>query len=67
MFSSAVKVQNYRRLLQMHDTTPINLRNDALGLDLRAQRAKIVRDISNPDPEEEKEFWRDDDNTSLRG
>ena len=38
MFSSAVKVQNYRRLLQMHKTTPSSLRNDALGLDLRVQR-----------------------------
>ena len=38
MFSSAVKVQNYRKLLQMHETTPSNFRNDALGLDLRVQR-----------------------------
>ena len=38
MFSSAVKVQNYRKLLQMHETTPSNSRNDALGLDLRVQR-----------------------------
>ena len=38
MFSSAVKVQNYQRLLQMHETTPSNFRNDAIGLDLRVQR-----------------------------
>ena len=38
MFSSAVKVQNYRKLLQMHETTPSSFKNDALGLDLRIQR-----------------------------
>ena len=38
MFFSAVKVQNYRRLLQMHETTPSNFRNDAIGLDQRVQR-----------------------------
>ena len=38
MFSSAVKVQNYRKLLQMHETTLSHFRNDALGLDLRVQR-----------------------------
>ena len=38
MFSSAVKVQNYRRLFQMHETTTSNFRNDAMGLDLRVQR-----------------------------
>ena len=38
MFSSAVKVQNYWKLLQMHETTPGSLRNDALGLDLRVPR-----------------------------
>jgi hypothetical protein len=38
MFSSAVKVQNYRRLLQIHETTPSNIRNDAIGLNLRVQR-----------------------------
>ena len=43
MFSSAVKVQNYRRLLQMHETIPSSLRNDALGLDLRVQRKLFER------------------------
>ena len=38
MFSSAVKVQNYRKLLQMHETTPSSFRNDAIGLDQRVQR-----------------------------
>jgi hypothetical protein len=38
MFSSAVKVQNYRRLLKMHETTPSNFQNDAIELDLRVQR-----------------------------
>ena len=38
MFSSAVKVQNYRKLLQMHETTPSSFKNDALGLDLWVQR-----------------------------
>ena len=38
MFSSAVKVQNYRKLLQMTETSPNVLRNDAVGLDLRVQR-----------------------------
>ena len=38
MFSSAVKVQNYRKLLQMTETSPSGLRNDALGLDLRVQK-----------------------------
>ena len=38
MFSSAVKVQNYRKLLQMHETTQSSFRNDAIGLDQRVQR-----------------------------
>ena len=38
MFSSAVKVQNYRKLLPMTETSPSGLGNDALGLDLRVQR-----------------------------
>ena len=38
MFSSAVKVKNYRRLLKIHETTPGSFRNDAIGLDLRVQR-----------------------------
>ena len=38
MFSSAIKVQNYGKLLQMTETSPSGLRNDALGLDLRIQR-----------------------------
>ena len=38
MFSSGIKVQNYRKLLQMTETSPSGLRNDALGLDLRVQR-----------------------------
>ena len=38
MFSSGIKVQNYRKLLQMTETSPSGLRNEALGLDLRVQR-----------------------------
>ena len=38
MFSSAIKVQNCRKLLQMTETSPSGLRTDALGLDLRVQR-----------------------------
>ena len=38
MFSSAIKVQSYKKLLQMTETSPSGLRNDALGLDLRIQR-----------------------------
>ena len=38
MFSSAIKVQNYRKLLQMTETSPNSLWNDALGLNLRVQR-----------------------------
>ena len=38
MFSSAVKVNNYRRLMQMHETTPEFSRSNAVGLDLHGQR-----------------------------
>jgi hypothetical protein len=38
MFSSAVKVQKYRKLLQMHETTPSSFQNDAIGLDQWVER-----------------------------
>ena len=54
MFSSAVKVQNYWKSLQMHETFPSNFRNDVIWLDLRAQRklfktlpAQSVKKIRN--------------------
>ena len=36
--NSAVKVNNYRRLMQMHETTPEFARSNAVGLDLHVQR-----------------------------
>jgi hypothetical protein len=38
MFSSAMKVQSYKKLLQMTETSPSGLRNDAVELNLRIQR-----------------------------
>jgi hypothetical protein len=38
MFSSAVKVNNYWRLMQMHETTPDFSRSNAVGLDIHVQR-----------------------------
>ena len=36
--NSAVKVNNYKRLMQMHETTPEFTRSNAVGLDLHVQR-----------------------------
>ena len=36
--NSAVKVNNHRRLMQMHETTPEFARSNAVGLDLHVQR-----------------------------
>jgi hypothetical protein len=38
MSSSAVKVNNYWRLMQMHETTPEFLQSNAVGLDLQVQK-----------------------------
>jgi hypothetical protein len=38
MFSSAVKVNNYRRLMQIYETTPEFSRSNAVGLDIHVQR-----------------------------
>jgi hypothetical protein len=37
MFSSAIKVQSYKKLLQMAETSPSGLQTGALELDLRIQ------------------------------
>ena len=38
MQTSAVKVNNYRRLMQMYETTPEFTRSNAVGLDIHIQR-----------------------------
>jgi hypothetical protein len=38
MFSRAVKVNIYRRLMQTHETTPEFSRSNAVGLDIHVQR-----------------------------